>query len=301
MLSPKPWKLEAVVRLLLKLFICMCAGWLLIGVLYAKIQPGQGRGRLVALAIVALVCLGTAFVLLRKSWTSENFLSRAISTLAVFYVGLVLTAWAQHIAGAVSGTPSVLQMVIAMVSLQGATIVLVTLFLREQGSSWREAFGLSNDARRAVLIGVIAACLFLPVAWTLKSMSERGIEHFSHAKASQQEAVETIRVASGWVHRLLLAGVTLVLAPVGEETLFRGILYTSIRQIGFRRLAFWTNSVTFALIHNNLAAFLPLLVLAMILTILYEKTDNLLAPIAAHATFNGIEFAYIFLSGNQLG
>jgi membrane protease YdiL (CAAX protease family) len=300
-LSPKPWKLESIVRLLLKLFICMCAGWLLIGVLYAKVQAGRGRANLAAVAIVAVVCLGAAFVLLRKPWTAENFLFRAVSALTVFYAGLVLTAWAQHLAGALTGTPSVPQMVIAMLSLQGATIVLVTLFLKEQGSSWREAFGLSHNTRRAIATGILVACLFLPIAWLLKSVSERGIEHFSHTRASQQESVETIRVASGWAHRVLLAAVTLVLAPIGEETLFRGILYSAIRQIGFRRLAFWVNSVAFALIHFNAGAFLPLLVLAMILTVLYEKTDNLLAPIAAHATFNGIEFVAIYLFANQSG
>ena len=36
--------------------------------------------------------------------------------------------------------------------------------------------------------------------------------------------------------------------------------------------------------HANAIAFIPLLVLALFLTILYEKTNNLLAPIAARQT-----------------
>jgi membrane protease YdiL (CAAX protease family) len=52
----------------------------------------------------------------------------------------------------------------------------------------------------------------------------------------------------------------------------------------------------FALIHFNFAIFLPLQLLAVILVWVYERTDNLLAPIAAHATFNAVNFILIFVT-----
>jgi membrane protease YdiL (CAAX protease family) len=305
-LSPKPWKLEAVVRLLLKLFICMCAGWLLIGVLSAKVQPEQGRGKLIGLAILAALCLAVAFILLHKSWTIQNFLSRAITTLAVFYVGLVLTAWAQHLAGALTGTPSVLQMVIAMVSLQGAAIVLVTLFLKEQGSSWREGFGFSNHTGRAILIGIVVVGLFIPIGYLLQAVIGKAVEYFTHDRVAQQEVVKTIHETSPGLHRLVLGILTLVLAPLGEETLFRGILYTATRQAGFPRTALWLTSIVFAGFHINFATgilsqtpvLVPLFILGLTLAILYEKTDNLLAPMAAHIAFNMFGFIGTLLSGS---
>lgn len=284
-------------RLLLKLFICMCAGWLVLGVLYSNTQPDHGRLKLILLAAAAVVFLCAALVLLRKPWTAENFLTRGVVSLIVFYGGLILTAWAQHAAGPVPARASVAQMVIAMLSLQGATLVLVTLLLKEYGSSWREAFGLAHDPRRAILIGLMVGCLFLPVGMLLKFGSEKAIEHFTKSQPPQQEAVETIRVAASPLHRVLLGIVTIILAPLGEETLFRGVLYSTIRQVGFPKAAFWISTVLFAAIHMNLAAFIPLLVLAMFLAILYERTDNLLAPITAHAAFNAIEFVGIFLQG----
>jgi membrane protease YdiL (CAAX protease family) len=36
--------------------------------------------------------------------------------------------------------------------------------------------------------------------------------------------------------------------------------------------------------------FLPLTLLALALTWLYERTNNLLAPILAHSLFNGVNF-----------
>ena len=249
------------------------------------------------LAVAAGVFLCAALVLLRKPWTAENFLPRGVMSLIVFYVGLILTAWAQHAAGPLPARASVAQMVIAMLSLQGATLVLVTLLLKEYGSSWREAFGLAHDLRRAVLIGLIVGCLFLPIGMALKFGSEKTIEHFTKSRPAQQEAVETIQVTSSPFHRVLLGIVTIILAPLGEETLFRGVLYSTIKQAGFPKAAFWLSSLGFAAIHMNVAAFIPLMVLAMFLAMTYEKTDNLLAPITAHAAFNAIEFVAIFLQG----
>ena len=69
----------------------------------------------------------------------------------------------------------------------------------------------------------------------------------------------------------------------------------AVKAAGFPRLALWGTALFFALIHFNLATFLPLLLLALVLTWLYEKTGNLLAPIAAHAAFNALQFAIFYL------
>jgi hypothetical protein len=75
--------------------------------------------------------------------------------------------------------------------------------------------------------------------------------------------------------------VAIVVAPVVEEILFRGILYPAIKELGRPRLALWGTAILFALSHENAMSLLPLTFLALVLTWLYERTDNLLAPIAA--------------------
>jgi membrane protease YdiL (CAAX protease family) len=63
-------------------------------------------------------------------------------------------------------------------------------------------------------------------------------------------------------------------------------MYPLIKQAGHPHLALWGTSLTFALIHLNLKTFLPLTALALLLTWLYERTDNLLTSIIAHGAFN---------------
>ena len=98
-----------------------------------------------------------------------------------------------------------------------------------------------------------------------------------------------------WGGRLTLGVIAVLLAPVAEEALFRGILYPAIKQTGHPRLALWGSSLLFAAVHMNAVSFVPLALLALVLTLLYERTDNLLAPIAAHVLFNALNFVTLFL------
>ena len=91
-----------------------------------------------------------------------------------------------------------------------------------------------------------------------------------------------------------------VVAPIAEELLFRGILYPAIKQIGHPRLAVIGTALLFALFHVNLLTFASLTVVALVLIVLYEKTDNLIAPIIAHAIFNTSNVAMIFMASKPL-
>ena len=60
-------------------------------------------------------------------------------------------------------------------------------------------------------------------------------------------------------------------------------------------MALWGTSILCAAVHFTLPIFLPLLLLALLLVWLYEQTDNLLAPLAAHMLFNAANLVIFFL------
>jgi membrane protease YdiL (CAAX protease family) len=49
-----------------------------------------------------------------------------------------------------------------------------------------------------------------------------------------------------------------------------------------------------------LTSFLPLLFFAVVLTLLYERTNVLLAPIISHAFFNAVNFGLLLLQPELL-
>ena len=65
-----------------------------------------------------------------------------------------------------------------------------------------------------------------------------------------------------------------VLAPIAEEAIFRGVLYPAFRNRGHRWIGLWVTALLFGAIHVNLAAFVPLTFLALVFTWLYERTGN---------------------------
>ncbi len=308
MLSAKPWKPEAVIRLLASVFLCIYAGSLAISLFhYARASVRVGRG-FIFLAVAAVGSLLLTLVLVRRPWRLERLMTRLVALLVCFYTAMLLGAWAQKLAGPPGNSTA--HMLMSTLSFQGATLILIGWLLREHQVSWAEGFGFSNDWRRALILGLLLACIFLPIGWGLQLVSARALEWTGSKLAAyfprlqlqpeEQQAIRILRDAPSWAHRLALGAVTILLAPAAEEMLFRGVLYPAIKDRGLPGFALWGTSILFAAVHVNAATFVPLLVLALVLTMLYEKTDNLIAPISAHALFNAINFAKLYWLEKQM-
>jgi membrane protease YdiL (CAAX protease family) len=299
MLSAKAFKPDAVIRLLLGLFVCFWLGYLAAGVVRCA-ESGKATGRFYLVSAAAFVCMVGALGILRRGWALETFMRRFGLWLAFLYGGILLEVWASHLVGAMpAGTvPSAAQMVVNMLSFQGGVLLLTWYFLKQQRLGWTESFGFSEDWLRAIVYGLILAAVFTPLGYLLQGISVRIMELFPslHLVPEQQMPVQTLQAADSWLKRVILGAVTVLLAPAGEEVLFRGILYPWLKQIGYPRLAVWGTALVFAAMHFHLPSLLPLLVLALALTALYDWTGNLLAPIAAHSLFNAHGLAQLYLS-----
>lgn len=219
----------------------------------------------------------------------------ALGLMVCLGVGLLVSILLSD--GADRQTPSVRQIVLAALSFQGASIVLVGWLVREHGLTWSAAFGLEVARGRAFALGALAICLFVPVGAVLQKISLDLLEGFG-IHPGHQSAVEALRSLRQGPGLWAFVAITVVVAPLGEELLFRGVLYPAIKQAGYPRLAAWGTSALFAAIHFHLPIFLPLLLLALLLVWLYEVTDNLLAPLAAHALFNAANLVIFFARGD---
>ena len=188
------------------------------------------------------------------------------------------------------------QLVLGAFFLEIPALAWIGFFLRQHNVSWKEAFGLQmTSPARAAAWGLLAAALFLPVAWGCQWLSINLMD-LAHLHPQDQAAVQALQDPSLTVADKIVMGVIVVVfAPLVEEALFRGILYPALKQRGYPRLALWGSSTLFAAVHFNMATFLPLLILALVLVYLYETFQNLLVPVAAHAVFNAVNFlALIF-------
>jgi membrane protease YdiL (CAAX protease family) len=236
-------------------------------------------------------------MLSEKPWRVEATLALGLRVFLCLFAGLVLDALARHVFGAAACDRWGLHAVIATLALQGTGLFWIALFLREHGTSWTDAFGFKNEWPAALALGAVLAIVVVPGAWILQNSSV-DLLNLLHIKTEDQAPVQLLREAHSAGKIIYLAFATILLAPVAEEMLFRGIIYPMLKRTGFPRLALWITAFFFASIHMDLAVFVPLLFLAVMLTLLYEWTNNLLACIVLHGLFNAANFAMLFLMKN---
>lgn len=233
-----------------------------------------------------------------KPWSIEAVARLFLGVIVTLCCGMWLAGLLQSMKLKISeGQLEFLQTIVTVLFFQGAALVWIAVFLRQSHLSCREAFGLRPRSRMAVVAaGLAVGIVVLPVMWLLQFVSE-AVMVWLHLNPVAQTAVQELQSSGLTVSETILFGFfTIVLAPIVEETLFRGILYPTIKQAGHPHWALWGTSALFGIMHFNMLTLLPLLLLALLLAGLYEATDSLLAPIATHSIFNAANFFYVLFS-----
>ena len=187
---------------------------------------------------------------------------------------------------------------LASLIIFGVVICAITLFLKARRISVLELFGLWPAHPAAVLkrgAGLFIAALPLVV------VCFQIVQLVLRQEVQPQEITKFFSEAarqSDWRRVMLATGLASLAAPVMEEFIFRGYFYGVLRRYLGVVPALLFTSALFAAIHLSGPFFLPLFVLATCLTLAYEATGSLLAPMLMHALFNSVNLAMVFLARN---
>ena len=290
MISVKPWRPDAVARLLLSVMTCFLGGALLESVLHYTDAASTAGGKwFYAAAAVAFGFLAGGLLLLQRPWRPENVVRRLLGALCCLYGCFIIGAWVQT--RVETGDVLTQHVIVSSLSVQGAALILVSRLLREHGMLGTP-LGCAPTRGAPWCLGRSPRALFLPVGRELQRASVFALDHLAGLglKPEVQPAVKVIQQAVPWPSRTALGLVTVLLAPLGEEMLFRGILYPASSRRAFRAWRSGAPPCCSPASHFNLVTFLPLSSWHWSWQLLYEWTDNLLAPIAAHSLFNALNF-----------
>ena len=185
---------------------------------------------------------------------------------------------------------------LATLGFHGTAIGLGILFLKLNSIGAREVLGLEQPKWKShLLLAVIGLAVAVPVMLGLKLISEMVLQKFGWPTEDQLAIEMFANVKSVWL-RVYLGLFAVVLAPVAEEFIFRGLIFSGLKKLGWPKCAWVGTSLLFALIHFNTPTFLPLFVFALALTWIYERTEGLLAPIMAHSLFNATNLTLLVLA-----
>lgn len=162
----------------------------------------------------------------------------------------------------------------------------------------RESVGLRCTRWPAdALWGIAGYGVAWPLVWMATGVSAwlfRGADAPLHPALTEFATTQ-----SAIVHVLLFAQAALI-APVAEETMFRGVFYRALGPRIGTVGAVVVASAIFALLHPQMPlGFLGLFVLGVVFTLLYLARGSLVAPMVAHALNNGVIFVSLaLLTGN---
>ncbi len=142
----------------------------------------------------------------------------------------------------------------------------------------------------ATLLSVLLAIILFGLAWAITMF-------YGERKTDLDIIIE-----SSMYTRVATALVAVVTAPLAEELIYRGVLYSALEKAAGMGVSIAVVSLLFAGVHvwqyrNNLAVILVITLLSITLTVARAVTGKLLPSFIIHTVFNGIQSVLIVLSG----
>jgi uncharacterized protein len=151
-------------------------------------------------------------------------------------------------------------------------------------------------------IGIISWFVAYPLVLAFSQLIAVGVSFISNKAPIEQHVVQQLRENAGSELFTFLGMAIVILVPMTEEYLFRGLLQNWLKQKWNSRVwAIGISSLIFTAFHysssqgvSNIELLSSLFFLSCILGFLYEKQQSLWASIGLHAFFNFMTILFIY-------
>lgn len=161
--------------------------------------------------------------------------------------------------------------------------------------SVREVFGLTRmSVARAVGLGLLILIPVVLVVNTSAYLVSGWLEQF-WTGLEPQNAVQAFRDNNQPGVRVMMVVFAVFIAPLVEETFFRGFIYPVFKKYTVGPYAAICSSLLFGLVHLHVGSLVPLVILALLLCRVYERTGSLIVPMVIHSGFNAISLIGLML------
>jgi membrane protease YdiL (CAAX protease family) len=246
------------------------------------------------LLVVGLVLNAVRAVIVRGALPRERYRGPAVFVLlllsiilgTVVALGAGQTALALFNGGPLSIMGTLLLITSTQIGLLAVTGGLVVAPRALAGVTLVGRLGLG----RSLLIGLALAVPAWIVAQLLATLAAVVLQALGFSP--DLGVAETV-IERGDPTVILLA--FLVVAPVAEETFFRGVVFNAWEREHGTWAAVVGSAALFAVIHTSLFALVPIFALGIALALVYRSSRSLVATMAMHAGFNAISVTIALL------
>jgi membrane protease YdiL (CAAX protease family) len=256
-----------------------------------------------ALVLLLALSIGMFARLFRRVYAGggdtvqAGFFSRVDLFLAAGIVVLILSAFLASLGVPKVADPASVDtktMVWFVLSWWGCILGPTLLSLWVRGLKLGSVFGLDRmPVGRSLLLGVALLISALPMVFAVNYIALTLLK--LNGGTDTQEVIQIFESAPTAAQRIPIILLAVVIAPVAEELAFRGYLYGVIKRYFGAIPALVLSGILFALVHQNLPSFFPLLVLASVFALAYELSGSLLVPMTMHAVFNSLNLILVLV------
>jgi len=174
---------------------------------------------------------------------------------------------------------------------------LIGLLFHFAGIRGRELFGLYWKKAPALLgLSVVFYLAALPLLWFYSALYQIFLQQFGH-DFYLQDVAQVLTAPAPWPVRTELFFIVIIVAPVFEEIIFRGILLPFFVSRTGLLPGIALVSLMFAGLHWHLPSLLPLFLLSVMFSLACARTRSLLVPMGMHVFFNGVTVLLLLLMG----
>ncbi len=173
-----------------------------------------------------------------------------------------------------------------MIFVQASVILPAVLWIAIRRLPVRATLRLHPIDWRTAMWSVLIGLACWPVVAGMSTLIEQGLALIGPAPQ--------IPYPTGLAESVIYALVLIVLAPMTEEPVFRGFVLTAWLRRG-TALGLVLSGLLFAIVHFQLAAFVPLTFLGIGLGLLVHASNSLYSAMIAHACYNTVGTLFIII------
>jgi membrane protease YdiL (CAAX protease family) len=142
--------------------------------------------------------------------------------------------------------------------------------------------------------------MYLPIIWIASLVWTNLLSLMEYLGLIQtfepQELITLFQAGGDPLAIGLLVSMAVVLAPIVEETIFRGCIYRFLKSQTTLLPAQIISGCLFSFMHWNLLSFVPLVLVGIFLARIYEKSRNLMVSMWFHAFFNAFSLLMLLIT-----
>lgn len=176
----------------------------------------------------------------------------------------------------------------ASVVALGALCLLIFWLMRFTGQSWPKILHESSSSVKAVVTVLSVPIALLVIGITILMLDVDAII-MRLVPPSKEQLQLYQRLAQGGIRTVILF---CLIAPVLEETLFRGIFLRSFLKQYPPNVAIGLSALVFAVAHLNVYQGVTAVLIGLLFGWLYVRTQSLWPSILAHGIYNGAALAW---------